>query len=90
MYKESHILFTDQNKVFLVEIEEYDGFNSKQIFTIKRGTSLCFSEDTGKVYYISPSAKEGVSSGVIVFAKGSGTAAFPQIKEEDKEEQRDE
>jgi len=90
VYKESHILFTDQNKVFLVEIEEYDGFNSKQIFTIKRGTSLCFSEDTGKVYYISPSAKEGVSSGVIVFAKGSGTAAFPQIKEEDKEEQRDE
>ncbi len=90
VYEESHILFTDQNKVFLAELEEYDGFNAKQIFTIKRGTSLYFSEDTGKVYYISPSDREGVSSGVIVSNEGSGTAAFPLIKEEDKEEQRDE
>jgi len=89
VYEESHILFTDQNKVFLVEIEKYDGFNAKQLFTIKRGTSLYFSEDTGKVYYISPSGKEGVSSGIIVSAKRNGTLTLPRI-EEDKEDESDE
>jgi len=90
VYKESHILFADQNKVFLVEIEEFDGFKAKQMFSIKKGTSLYFSENTGKVFYIGSSTKEGLSCGAIVSSSAREAIPFPEIKEKDEEKQSDE
>ncbi|MBL7073432.1 MAG: PEGA domain-containing protein [Candidatus Omnitrophica bacterium] len=90
VYKESHVLFVDQNKVFLLGIEEFEGFKAKQIFSIKSGSSLYFSDTTGKVYYVGSLAKDGVSFGEIVSSSASAVIPFPQIEEKNREKQSDE
>ncbi|MFH1395747.1 MAG: PEGA domain-containing protein [Candidatus Omnitrophota bacterium] len=87
VYDASHILFLDKNKLFLIEIEEFNSFETKPLFEIKKG-SLCFySEDTGKVYYIDSSGSGKLYSSDIIQGKGVSVLPFYQTKEGKKIEE---
>jgi hypothetical protein len=82
-YKASHILFRDGSKIYLLAIESYGEFVLEEVFKIKQGTSVYYSENTGKMYFLD--LPQGMLRSVeIVPKKGLIETPFPEISEKKK------
>ena len=83
VYEGSHILFQDKNKVFLLELETYGKPHLNFLVEVKRKSSIFYSEESGKLYYIdsitgNPTSMEILPRWEIL------TLPFPERKEEKK------
>lgn len=54
VYDATHVLYQERSALTLVDIESYDKFKSYPLFSVKKGTEVYYSEDTGEIYYICP------------------------------------
>ncbi len=52
VYEGSHILFRDGDKVFLLELETYGKPHLNFLVEVKHRSSIFYSEDLGKLYYL--------------------------------------
>ncbi|MDD5633797.1 MAG: PEGA domain-containing protein [Candidatus Omnitrophica bacterium] len=57
-YDAAYIIFKDGDKVFLMESEWLDGPNVRDIVTVKTGTSVYYTEQTGNIYYLDAESGE--------------------------------
>ena len=84
VYGGSHILFRDNDKLFLLELKgAKSGPGVNQIIQVKRKSQFFYSEHSGKVYYLNPSGF--LSSLEIIPKKEIMLLPFPEIKEKEKE-----
>ena len=82
-YKASHVLFRDGAKICLLAIESYDEFILEEVFKVRQGTSVYYSDDTGKMYFLD-SPKGMLRSVEIVPKKGLIETPFPEINGDKK------
>ncbi len=52
VYEGSHILFRDQDGIFLLELETFGKPRVNQMFRVKTNSSILYSEVTGKLYFL--------------------------------------
>ena len=83
VYEGSHILFRDQNRVFLLELETYGKPRLNELFSVKEGSSIYYAEDTGEVFYLEEHTGY-LSSLEVVPRREILLLPFPERKEERK------
>jgi hypothetical protein len=82
-HKGSHVLFRDGAKISLLAIESYGEFILDEVFEIKHKTSVYYSDETGKMYFLD--LPQGMLRSVeIVPKKGLIETPFPEITEDKK------
>ena len=57
VYEGSHVLFRDGSKVFLLDLAADAQTQFQEIFEVKRGSSILYLENSGKVYYLEKSTE---------------------------------
>ena len=67
-YDGSHVVLMDEGNVVLVEPETHGVSHVDQVVSIGKGTGICYSEDTGKLYYIEKST--GKLSSIAIVPSG--------------------
>jgi len=82
-YEGSHILFRDKNKVFLLELETYGKPHLNFLTEVKNKSSIFYSEDFGKLYYLD-SVTGNPTSMEILPRREILPLPFPERKEEKK------
>ena len=82
VYKGSHILFADAAEVFLMAIEEYGEISVDKILDVKEGSSVYYSDQTGKVYYLD-GADGALKAIELVPRKSLITVPFPVLPEKE-------
>ena len=86
VHEDSHILFRDGKKVFLLELETYGKPHLSEILEVKGGSSIFYSEESGKLYYLE--AVDGVFSSLEVLPKMEILPlAFPEREAEPKKKE---
>ena len=84
VYDGSHVIFVDTGNVALIEPEPRGAAHINHVVSIGKGTEICYSEDTGKLYYIERSTGK-LSSIVIVTAGGAETKGKAEPKPVEEE-----
>jgi len=79
----SHILFRDDDKVYLIELETYGKPILRRLLQVKKKSSVFYSEESGKLYYLE-SATGHLSSVEILPRREILLLPFPERKEEKK------
>jgi hypothetical protein len=64
VYQGSHLLFLDQDQIFLIEIATYDHPILTEVGRVKRGTSVYYSDSSGKVFFLD--AQTGMLSEITI------------------------
>jgi hypothetical protein len=54
VYDGSHVILRDVDTIYLVELQTEGEFIAEEILEVKRNTSVHYSEDSGKIYYLEP------------------------------------
>lgn len=54
VYEGSHILFRDEDVVYLLELEIYGKPHLYELTRVKEKSSIFYAEDSGKLYYLDP------------------------------------
>lgn len=83
-YGGTHILFRDQNKVYLLDMETYSKPRLYQLVETKRDSSVSYDESQGRLVYIDADAN-ALWSLEVVPRKQFLLLPFPDRKEEKKE-----
>lgn len=83
VYEGSHILFRDRDKVFLLELETYEKPHLNYLAQVKEKSSVVYSEDSGKLYYLDRETGHLVSMEVLP-RREIIPLPFPERKEEKK------
>lgn len=83
VYESSHVLFRDQNDVFLLDLETYGKPHLHEILHVKSGSSITYSEESGKLYFLE--SKTGSLSAIEILPSWQIPALpFPERKAEKK------
>ena len=83
VYEGSHILFRDGDKVFLLELETYGKPRLDYLVEVKHKSSIFYSEEEGKLYYLDPTT--GQPSSIEILPRLEILLLpFPERKEEKK------
>ena len=85
VYEGSHILFRDENRVFLLEIETHGKPHLYSLLEVKRKTDAVYAEATGKLYYLDPES-ERLNSAEILPRQEILPFTFAEKKEKKKSE----
>jgi hypothetical protein len=80
-YQTSHVLFRDLDKVYLITAKPYGQYKTDYIAAVKKGTSIYYLEETGKLYFLEPSFGE-LTSVRIIPEKGLIPMPFSATKEQ--------
>lgn len=83
VYEASHVLFRDGGSVFLLELETQGKPHLTELLKVNAAGDIFYSEDTGRVYFISPEDQR--LNAMEVLPKRSMAFPFPDIIEERKE-----
>ncbi|MBI4394675.1 MAG: PEGA domain-containing protein [Candidatus Omnitrophica bacterium] len=83
VYEGSHILFRDKNKVFLLELETYGKPHLYELAKVKDKSSVFYSEEAGKLYYLDASTGN-LSYLEVLPRRDLLLLPFPERKEEKK------
>lgn len=83
VYDATHVLFLDGDEVFLLEMEGFGSALISPVTRVKKGSSLYYSEDTGRVYFLD--SKEASLASIEILPKRKMQFPFPDFKEERKE-----
>ena len=83
VYEGSHVLFRDDRTVYLLELETYDKPHLYELTKVRKKSSVFYSEDSGKLYYLDPEA-EALSSLEILPRRDLLLLPFPERKEKRK------
>ncbi|MBD3426905.1 MAG: PEGA domain-containing protein [Candidatus Omnitrophica bacterium] len=78
VYGASHILFSDGAQLKLLATESYGEFFLNEVFRVKEGTAVYYSEEAGKMYFLD-SPDGALRSVEILPEKGLIKAPFPEI-----------
>jgi hypothetical protein len=82
VYDASHILFCDDDKIFLARIgEQY--ISLEKLVAVRKGSGIFYAEKTGKLYYLEPSLGEFMAADILP----EGFTFAGMIDELDKESQ---
>ncbi len=65
VYEASHVLFRDENDVYLLELRQYGRPRMDRVLTVKGKTGIFYSEKTGLMYYLDPSSGNLTSAEII-------------------------
>jgi hypothetical protein len=65
VFEESHILFTDSEKIYLLEAETSGTPAIAEIAQIKKGSQIYYSQLSGKVYYLEATTSQLVSVEIV-------------------------
>lgn len=82
-YEGSHILFKDENQVYLLELETYGKPHLNRILEAKPGSSISYAEETGMLYYLGP-VSGNLSAVEVLPRKEILLLPFPERREEKK------
>ncbi len=64
VYDASHVLFCDDDKIFMARIgEQY--ISLEKIVAVRKGSGVFYAEKTGKLYYLEPSLGEFVAADIL-------------------------
>ncbi len=85
VYEGSHILFRDENRVSLLEIETHGKPHLYSLLKVKRKTDVFYAESTGKLYYLD-SESECLSSVEILPRQEILPLTFTEKNEKKKSE----
>jgi hypothetical protein len=81
VYEGSHVLFRDQNKIFLMELETYGKPVLHELFEVKNNSSIFYSDESGKLFFIEP--ETGHLASISLLSKWEILPpSFPEPKEE--------
>ncbi len=83
VYEGSHVLFRDENEVFLLELETYEKPHVHSLLEVKKGSSVFYSEAAGKLYYLENAAAR-LASLELLPRREILPLTFPQLREERK------
>jgi len=83
VYDGSHILFRDENRIFLLEIETHGKPHLYSLLEVKRKTDVAYEESSGKLYYLDAQS-EKLCSVEILPRQEILPFPFPERKEEKK------
>jgi len=64
-YNASHVIFLDENALYLLDVDASDFTGAKYLFDIKKDSGFFYSEEEGAVYYVGPKAESLVSTVVV-------------------------
>ncbi|MFH1877594.1 MAG: PEGA domain-containing protein [Candidatus Omnitrophota bacterium] len=78
VYEDSHVLFRDGSKVYLMAVRPYGAVKIDEVVTVKGRSSVYYSETTGKLYFLERSGGE-LQSVDIVPVKTVIKSPFPEI-----------
>ena len=84
VYEGSHVIFRDKNKVFLMELETYAKPHLYFLTEVKNKSSIFYSEETGKLYFLD-SVSCHLRSLVVLPRWEIPPLPFPERTEEKKE-----
>ena len=68
-YDASHVIFLDGNTVFLLNTSPHGSLRPIDLFEVKKGSSIFYSDVTGYLYYIDGKSKEMVSTDILQGAR---------------------
>ena len=85
VYKGSHVLVQDGNKVMLHEIEDYGEVKVNELFEVKANTDMYYSDDSGKLYFVDKGTSR-LKSVDIIPDTGSLTESFDKFQKVMKKE----
>jgi hypothetical protein len=83
VYEGSHILFVDKERVFLVELETHGKPKLHEILSVKRDSSIFYSDELGTLSYIEPETGKVVSIQLLPKLEVL-SLPFPERKEEER------
>ncbi len=83
VYEGSYILFRDDNKIFLLELETYGKPHLYELLEVRHDSSIFYSEESGELYYLDP-VSGNLSSMEILPRREILLLPFPERKEEKK------
>ena len=83
VYEGSHIVFRDENEVFLLELETYGKPHLYPLLEVKPKSSVAYLEETGKLYILKRSTGE-LSEAELVPKLEILQLPFPERREETK------
>ena len=76
IYDGAHVLFRDSKDIFILEMTEYGSYTLSHLFQVKEKSSVYYSEDEQKLYFIDADTNE-LRSVDIVPQKGVVETPFP-------------
>ncbi len=83
VYDATHVLFLDGDQVMLLEMEGFGQSIVSPVVRVKKGSSIHYSEETGRVYFLEP--KDADLASIEILPKRKIQFQFPEFKEERKE-----
>lgn len=83
VYDGSHILFRDENRIFLLEVETHGEPHLYPLLTVRRNTDVFYAELKGRLYYLDAQS-EKLCSVEILPRQEILPFPFPERKEEKK------
>ncbi len=84
VYEGSHVLFRDQDRVTVAEVETYGKPHLHPVTQVREGSDIFYVEESGKVYTLDP-ASGNLSSIEILPRRDLVLFPFPERQEEKKE-----
>ncbi len=83
VYEGSHILFRDEDMVYLLELETYGKPHLYELTRVRKKSSIFYAEDSGKLYYLDPESA-ALSTIEILPRRDLLLLPFPERKEKRK------
>lgn len=83
VYDATHVLFLDGDEIFLLEMEGFGKARISAVTRVRKGSSVHYSEETGRVYFLDP--KRDALAAIEILPKRRMQFPFPDFKEERKE-----
>lgn len=85
VYKGSHVIFLDEEKVYLAQAQEEAGANARYLLEARNRSQIFYSEEAGKLYFLDR-ASGNLCSLEIIPEKEIFRLGFPEINVKDREE----
>lgn len=83
VYEATHVLFLDGDEIRLLEMEGFGNSIVSPVVRVKKGSTIHYSEETGRVYFLE--AKSSALASIEILPKRKIQFQFPEFKEERKE-----
>lgn len=74
MYDGSHVLFRDENSIFLADLQPYGEPTPVFLFNVRKGSSVSYNESDGKISFLDPGSGNLVS---VFIVPGHGLIKIP-------------
>jgi hypothetical protein len=84
----THILYRDRNRIFIAESEEFPEPLSREIFRVRRNSSIVYRDELGQIFFLDP--ENGYLSSVQLLPPESLFPLPVEEKESEKEKEKEE